>query len=151
MPNYIDISKVTIPKGFFNDLNVPKLYEWLESQPTEDVVPRSDVEELTKENESLAKTVNEASELIRKLRSENNCLKAYDEERDIQLHQRLVREAKQEFAMEIISEFKNMVINYMKDRDLLLVAFKNAVAYVEVELKKKYKGKDTDVPTNIGE
>lgn len=96
------------------------------------------IEELTKENESLAKTVSEANELIRKLRSENNQLKAYDEERDIQLHQRLVREAKQEVAKDIISEFKNMVINYMKDRDLLLVSVKNAVANAEAELKKKY-------------
>jgi hypothetical protein len=36
--------------------------------PTADDVPKSEVEELIRENESLAKTVNEASELIRKLR-----------------------------------------------------------------------------------
>lgn len=36
---YIDIKKVTIPRGFFNqDLNVPKLFDWLESQPAVDVV-----------------------------------------------------------------------------------------------------------------
>ena len=35
---YIDTSKVTIPKGFFEDLNVPKLLDWLNSQPTADVV-----------------------------------------------------------------------------------------------------------------
>lgn len=36
---YIDIKKVTIPKGFFNqDLNVPKLFDWLYSQPAADVV-----------------------------------------------------------------------------------------------------------------
>lgn len=35
---YIDINKVTIPTGFFNqDLNVPKLLDWLNSQPTADV------------------------------------------------------------------------------------------------------------------
>ncbi len=34
---YIDTSKVTIPKGFFEDLNVPKLLEWLNNQPTADV------------------------------------------------------------------------------------------------------------------
>ena len=50
-----------------------------------------------------------------------------------------VEKAKQEVAREIIHEFKNMVINYVKDRDLLLVAFKNAVAYAEAELKKKYQ------------
>lgn len=36
---------------------------------TADVVPRSEVEELIRENKSLAKTVNEASDLIRKLKS----------------------------------------------------------------------------------
>ena len=41
----------------------------IENYPTADVVPRAEVEELIRENESLAKTVNEASELIRKLRS----------------------------------------------------------------------------------
>ena len=39
MAKYIDTSKVHIPKGFFNDLNVPKLLDWLNSQPTADVVP----------------------------------------------------------------------------------------------------------------
>lgn len=37
MPRYIDTDKITIPKGFFDDLNVPKLLEWLKSQPTADV------------------------------------------------------------------------------------------------------------------
>lgn len=40
---YIDTSKVTIPKGFFEDLNVPKLLEWLNNQPTADVAPRAEV------------------------------------------------------------------------------------------------------------
>lgn len=35
---YIDINKISIPKGFFNDLNVPKLFDWLNSQPAADVV-----------------------------------------------------------------------------------------------------------------
>ena len=42
--------------------------ERVNDSPTADVVPKSEVEELIRENESLAKTVNEASELIRKLR-----------------------------------------------------------------------------------
>lgn len=38
-PRYIDIKKVTIPRGFFNqDLNVPKIFDLLYSQPTADVV-----------------------------------------------------------------------------------------------------------------
>lgn len=40
---YIDAKKVTVPRGFFNkNLGVPDLLEWLESQPSTDVVPRSD-------------------------------------------------------------------------------------------------------------
>ena len=39
------------------------------NQPTADVVPRAEVEDLIRENESLAKTVIKSSELIRKLRS----------------------------------------------------------------------------------
>lgn len=35
---YIDTNKITIPKGFFKDLNVPKLFKWLDSQPEADVV-----------------------------------------------------------------------------------------------------------------
>lgn len=35
---YIDTSKLSIPKGFFEDLDVPKLLDWLNSQPTADVV-----------------------------------------------------------------------------------------------------------------
>lgn len=38
MARYIDVEKVHIPKGFFKDLNVPKLLNWLKSQPTADVV-----------------------------------------------------------------------------------------------------------------
>ena len=45
MPRYIDTSKVTIPEGFFEDLNVPKLLKWLNNQPTADVVPKSEVEQ----------------------------------------------------------------------------------------------------------
>lgn len=37
MARYIDISNIHIPKGFFNDLNVPKLLDWLHSLPTADV------------------------------------------------------------------------------------------------------------------
>lgn len=38
-PRYIDINKFSIPKGFFNqDLNVPKIFDLLYSQPSADVV-----------------------------------------------------------------------------------------------------------------
>lgn len=48
--------------------------------------------------------------------------------------------AKQEVAREIVAEFRDLVLKYVQDRDLLLVAFKNAVNYAETELKKKYIG-----------
>lgn len=38
MARYIDAEELHIPKGLFNDLNVPKLFDWLNSQPTADVV-----------------------------------------------------------------------------------------------------------------
>lgn len=129
MAEYIDRDKVfnksdilTVRTREYGSIEVVPV-EYLADLPIADAVPRSDVEELTKENESLAKTVNEASELIRKLRSENNRLKAYDEERDIQLHQRLVREAKQEVAREIFKQafdyptLADWYISSVDDRD----------------------------------
>jgi hypothetical protein len=47
----------------------------IDNTPTADVVPKSEVEELSREYESLAKTVNEGSELIRKLRSKIDDIK----------------------------------------------------------------------------
>ena len=38
MSKLVDISNAHIPKGFFEDLNVPKLFNWLESLPRVDVV-----------------------------------------------------------------------------------------------------------------
>lgn len=51
-----------------------------------------------------------------------------------------LKQAKQDVAREIMAEFKDLVISYVKDRGLLLGAFKNAVAHAEAELKKKYIG-----------
>ena len=51
-----------------------------------------------------------------------------------------VEKAKQEVARKLIAEFKDLVLSYVQDKDLLLVAFKNAVNYAETELKKKYIG-----------
>lgn len=51
-----------------------------------------------------------------------------------------IEQAKQEVAKQVIDEFKAMVIDYVQDKGLLLVAFKNAVAYAEAELEKKYIG-----------
>ena len=40
---YVDTNKIEIPKGFFNDLNVPKFFQWLNDLPTANVVPKSEV------------------------------------------------------------------------------------------------------------
>lgn len=37
MIKYIDTNKIEIPEGFFNDLNVPKFFQWLNDLPTADV------------------------------------------------------------------------------------------------------------------
>ena len=39
MIKYIDTNKIKIPEGFFDDLNVPKLFQWFGSLPTADVAP----------------------------------------------------------------------------------------------------------------
>jgi hypothetical protein len=38
MANIVNIDKLKIPKGFFEDLNTPKLFAWLGSQAAEDYV-----------------------------------------------------------------------------------------------------------------
>lgn len=58
MARYIDTSKVTIPEGFFEDLNVPKLLKWLNNQPTADVIPKSEVERLTVELDAMRGAAN---------------------------------------------------------------------------------------------
>ena len=59
------------------------------------------VKELTEENKSLAKTVIEADDLIHKKDAKIRRLKAYDEERDIALHARLIRETKADTVQKI--------------------------------------------------
>lgn len=81
--------------------------------PTANVVPKSEVEELIRENESLAKTVNEASGLIRKLRSK-------------------VNKSKNEVAREIFEEIENL---YMEEHNGCAVHMSR---YEFAELKKKY-------------
>ena len=86
----------------------------VENIPTADVVPRSEVEKLKIELEAMRGAAN-----------------------SYKLH---YEKAKQEVAREMIAEFKDLVLKYVQDRDLLLVAFKNAVNYAETELEKKYIG-----------
>lgn len=38
MARYINRDEIAIPKGFFNDLNVPKFLQWLDTLPVYDVV-----------------------------------------------------------------------------------------------------------------
>lgn len=45
---------------------------------------------------------------------------------------------KSEIANEIISEFATLITEFVKDKGLYLVVFKNAIEYAETELKKKY-------------
>ena len=85
--------------------------------PTKLFVPRSEYEEL--------KAKYEKQDLWAKL------LKAEG-------HAPIIAQAKQEVSSEIIEEFKNLVINYMTNKELLLTVFKNAIAHAETELKKKY-------------
>ena len=56
-------------------INAKAVADAITNIPSTDVVPKSEVEELNRECESLGKTVNEASELIRKLRSKIDELK----------------------------------------------------------------------------
>lgn len=108
---------------------------------------KTSVEELKTENKSLAKTVNEASELIRKLRSENNRLKAYDEERDIELHQRLVREAKQEVAEQICELIKQ----FFEEHYYLEKPEKVTIENLHIEFLKKYSFECCEVERFIAE
>lgn len=69
MARYIDADAFK-QKLADKDIFFPALYKnELDEMPIADAVPKSEIEELIRENESLAKTVNEASSLIRKLRN----------------------------------------------------------------------------------
>lgn len=86
MPRYIDTSKVRIPEGFFDDLNVPKLLNWLNNQPTAELVPKSEVEKLQEAyNNRLAK--------------------------DIQTNADFVKYAKAEVAREIFAEIDRLMLD----------------------------------------
>ena len=60
--------------------------------------------------------------------------------KDVALLKEYINQAKQEVASKVIDEFKNLVINYMTNKNLLLTVFKNAISHAETELKKKYIG-----------
>lgn len=142
MADYIDREKL-IRDLIDNRSFYPALVKRaIENTPIADVVPRSEVEELTKENESLAKTVNEASELIRKLRSEYEELKAKLEKQDLwekllkaESHAPIIAKAKQEVAREIFRELK-IKSPFFCENQIAYDHFNEEIA----ELKKKYIG-----------
>lgn len=104
------------------------------SIPHKDLTEKN--QELQEENKSLAKTVNEASDLIRKQRAKINRLKAYDEERDIALHARLVRETKQEVAREI----KAMPKKFTEKSQDFEFGYRIAIQEILANLEKKHIG-----------
>ncbi len=99
---------------------------WLDKLEV-DVLPKSEVEKLQK-------VVFMKEDLMKKIVRERN--QYFD---TIEMLKGKLERARQEVAREVIDEYKMLVINYVKDGDLLLVAFKNAVAHAETELKNKYE------------
>ena len=151
MPRYIDVEKIVIEEFPLKDHELIKVNEcaffgrrngeaimqikdylkrMIDNAPTEDVVPRSKVEEL-KLNHKLR-----VDRLINECGNQSTLWRLHFE-KIYETHKETI---KQEVAKGIISEFKDLVLNYMKDRDLLLVTIKNAVKHAEIELKKKYIG-----------
>lgn len=148
MPKYIDLDEAlerinaspAFPNvgvdGYFLLGTVDDL---LKSQPIADVVPRSEVEKLKKKYEEEIEDLESTQEIA----PEAKYLIDAKADKMISLLTEINKtqdQIKQDVAREVIDEFKSLVINYVKDRDLLLVAFKNAVAHAENELKKKYIG-----------
>lgn len=95
-----------------------------EDIPAGDVVPKSEVEELIRENESLAKTVNEASELIRKLRSK-------------------VKKSKSDVAREIFAEIEACMKDFEDDDDGYILK-KCEFEFFMREIRDKYTESEND-------
>ena len=112
------------------------LIEWCKDEcirqaycmPTADVVPKSEVEELIRENESLAKTVNEASELIHKLRS-----KVEESKTEVVPTVSKMEQVRLEVAREIFAEIDRAVENSEIEWGTIY-----GVKLCIAELKKKY-------------
>lgn len=95
----------------------------IKTAPAADVVPRAEVEELIRENESLAKTVIEGSELIRKLK-------------------RKVDKPKAEIAREIFEELEGYIYQHRYDSPYSTERHIDYDGFIE--LKKKYIGEQND-------
>lgn len=91
-------------------------YEFMQEKKQQPM--KEQIEELIRENESLAKTVNEASELIRKLRSK-------------------VKKSKSDVATEIFEEIETCMKDFEDDDDGYILK-KCEFEFFMRELKKKY-------------
>ena len=125
MAEYIDREKLKRKLIDYYSIFPAMVKRAIENAPTEEVVPRSEVEEL--------------NNLIEILNARNDDL-FEENERLMRTGCQAVKQAKQEVASQVIDEFKNLAIDYMTNKDLLLTVFKNAIAHAEAELKKKYIG-----------
>ena len=90
--------------------------------------------ELRREYDSMAKSVNEASELIRSLKSRIKRLEAYDEQRDIALHARLIGETRVDTARGIFEP----IINALKYTTFASPLEKNGTLDYIYSLRDKY-------------
>ena len=147
MARYIDADKVMEE---INRMGGHNLCEWetigvkalIDRQPTADVVPKSEVEEL----KAIIKDHQANEERWQELYADtvNKWEKAY-EELEIQLEK-----AKQEVAREIFEEIEGLITNQcliLKDERGLEGYVKASVHYALAELKKKY----TESETILGE
>ena len=125
--------------GWQCTVNMSDVGMMIEDAAIADVVPKSEVEELNRECESLGKTVNEASELIRKL-------KGKVEEAKIEV----ARELFEEMYKKCASKIQPHIRPIFKNDDDFDAGFRNGKtdALIEVlmliaELKKKYTEEKT--------
>lgn len=84
---------------------------------------------------------------VRKMQSQINRLKKYDEERDIALHARLISCAKAECAKEIIEEIKNnssTIVAVENGHEIYETKTHQISAIKLDEIKKKYGGMNAD-------
>lgn len=94
---------------------------------TADVVPKSECAECAEKTRNT----------IVKLQGIINRLKKYDEQRDIELHARLIAETREKVAREIFEEIENCM-KYFEDYDDGYLLKKCEFEFFMRELKKKY-------------
>ena len=114
-------------------INGREIDEIIDTCPTEDVAPRVDVNKL---EYTLLGVMHSVDKWL-----DGNELEQDEVNRAIIMREktlRIIENLKAEVAREIIADFKKLVKNHLLERGLYLAAFKNALAYAEEELKKKY-------------